>query len=176
MKTLIKYSLKLALILTLISVTSCAVKKNWVSTPESAKATSDYYEATITPEKDGNRFYSSFRLEVANKSNKELQIDWNKTMYVNNGRVSGVFIFKGIKPEDIKNLSIPDEVVAPGAKFTKNISPFSMVAKSPLKSSKDKTYSPGILPNGRNGINLAIKQGGKGFVEKLSFVISEVSE
>ena len=82
MKTFIKYLLKLALILILFSAVSCVAKKVWVSTPEYANATNDFYEATITPEKDEDTFYASFRLDILNKSNEELQIDWNKTLYL----------------------------------------------------------------------------------------------
>ncbi len=176
MNALLKYLLKLGLVLLLFSVTSCAAKKTWVSTPESVDAANDYYEATITPLKDSERFYASFLLDVLNKTDEELRIDWNKTVYINNGSMSGVFLFKGINPEDIKNLSIPDDIVSPGAKFTKTISPFSMVAKSPIKSGKEHTYTPGILPNGRNGIHLVIKQGGKEIVEKLSVIINEIKD
>ena len=176
MKILIEFSLKIALVLILISAMSCANKKNWVITPESANAVNNNYEATITPERDSNRFYAGFRLEVVNKGNEELRIDWNRTAYVNNGRISGGFVFKGVIPEDIKNLSIPDDIVPAGEKFTKNISPFSMIARSPLKSGKEQVYTPGILPNGRNGINLVIRQGSKEYVEKMSFVIKEMIE
>jgi hypothetical protein len=177
-KNFLSCSLKLALVLILFFASSCAGKKLvWKSKPEFNTVENEYYIATITPVKDNDHFFVSFYIDVDNKSDEELKIDWNKTMYISNGRMNGVFVFKGIRPEDIKNLTIPDDIILPGSKFKKVISPYKTLAQAPVKKdSGDKGFSPGILSNGQNGIHLVIRHEGKEIVEKVTFKIKESKE
>jgi hypothetical protein len=175
MKNMMKIFLFAAIAFTLIS---CATKKSfWTSTPELQMAENEYYKATITPLKDENKFYVSFRLDVVNKYSEDLEIDWNKTKYILNNSKYGVFVFNGIKPKDIKNLSISGDIIASGTTFSKDISPQKMVARSPVRSnSADNKIIPGILPNGENGVYLVVRLGSKEIAEKLSITIKENKE
>jgi len=165
----------IGLALTIIS--GCAPAKVWISSPEIQTAGNPYYEARLEPITGKYSFFVSFHLTVTNKSNNELKINWNKTRYIQNNRRFGVFVFKGIKPEDIKNFTIPPEIIPPGDTFSKVISPYKLLARAPIKySSKNKAESsimPGIIPNGKNGILLVVSQNGKEVVEQMSVSIVE---
>ncbi len=153
----------------------CATSKVWISSPVAQTAGNPYYEAKIEPLKSVNKFFVSFLLVVTNKTDKNLEVDWNKTRYIYNGRTHGVFVFDGIRPEDIKSLTIPADTIVSGQNFSKTISPFKLLARAPIKDRyTDKPIiSPGIMPNGKNGIHLVIRQNGKEIIEKISVNIEE---
>jgi len=159
----------------LILGAACAPSKIWISSPATQTAGNPHYEAKIEPLKGGNKFFVSFRLVVINRTGKNMAVDWNKTRYMYNGRTHGVFVFDGIKPEDIKNLTIPADTIASGQPFSKVISPFKLLARAPIKDRyTDKpVISPGIMPNGKNGIYLVVRQNGNEITEKMSVNIKE---
>lgn len=153
----------------------CATSKTaWISKPAIQTAGNVYYEAKIEPVKQEHDFYVSFRLEITNKTDTNLEIDWNKTRYIHNNKTRGVFVFKGIKPEDIKNSTVSPDVISPNGTFSKVISPYKLLARAPLGGrSMDSGIMPGILPTGDNGILLVIWQKGKEITEKLTVNIEE---
>lgn len=163
--------------LTLITISGCAPAKVWISNPEIQTAGNAYYEARLEPVTGKYGFFVSFHLTVNNKSNNELKINWNKTRYTQNNSRFGVFVFKGIKPEDIRNFTIPPDIIPAGDTFSKVISPYKLLARAPIRaSSKIKAESsimPGIIPNGKNGILLVVSQNGKEVVEQISVSIVE---
>jgi len=163
--------------LALTMITGCAPAKVWISSPEIQTAGNLYYEARLEPVTGKYSFFISFHLTVTNKSSKNLKINWNKTHYIHNGRRYGVFVFRGIKPEDIKNLTIPHDIIPAGETFSKVISPYKLLARAPIRdSSKNKAESSimaGIIPNGKNGILLIVSQNGKEVVEQMSVSIVE---
>jgi hypothetical protein len=159
----------------LLLSTGCATPRIWVSSPVKQTAGNPHYEAKIEPLKGGNKFFVSFRLIVINRTDKNMSVDWNKTRYMYNDRPHGVFVFEGIRPEDIKNLTIPAEKIVSGQSFSKIISPFKLLARAPIKDRyTDKPIiSPGIMPIGKNGIYLVVRQNGKEITEKMSVNIKE---
>ncbi len=157
--------------------TSCAPTLVASSTPQIQAADNSYYSVKFEPLKDGYNFFAGFRLEVANKTRKDLEIDWNKTRYLYNGRNEGVFVFMGIRPEDIKNSTIPPDIIPAGQSFSKRISPYRLLARAPL-ARNDKNageISSGPIPNGENGIVLFVRQNGDTIQEKLTVKITETA-
>ena len=173
----IKIGIVVTIGLALTISTACAPAKVWISTPEIQTAGNPYYEARLEPVTGKYSFFASFHLTVTNKSDNDLKINWNKTRYVYNGRRYGIFVFKGIKPEDIKDLTIPPDIIPAGDTFSKVISPYKLLARAPIRdSSKSLDESgiiPGIIPNGKNGIFLVVRQNGKEVVEQMSVSIVE---
>jgi len=135
--------------------------KTWTSSPNIQTTGNQYYKAELEPVKSDHAFFEMFRLTVENKTDNNLEIDWNKTRYIFNGQARGVFVFKGINPEDIKNLTIPADTVPPRAKFSKEIAPAKLVAFAPIRdrsvSAAKSGFSPGVIPEGKNGIYLVIR-------------------
>ncbi len=167
--------LALSIIFILFVFTGCVPSTVWRSTPTVQNAENEYYEAQLEPLTNGHKFFVSFRLTVTNKTGKNLEIDWNKTLYIHNGRTRGGFVFKGIKPEDIKNSTIPADTILGEHTFSKVISPFKMLARPPLRDpgieATESTIYPGILPTGENGILLVVRQNGKEVVKRITLTI-----
>ncbi len=151
----------LCIVFLLVYLIGCAPIKTWTSSPEIQTAGNQYYKVELEPVKNDHAFFEMFRLTVENKTDNNLEIDWNKTRYIFSGRASGVFVFKGINPEDIKNLTIPADTVPPGAKLSKEIAPARLVAVAPIRDRSvgavKSGFSPGVLPEGKNGIYLVIR-------------------
>jgi hypothetical protein len=154
-------AVKITILLFVLSGCTPMPMKTWTSSPVNQTAQNPYYEVQFEPLKQNNNFFEIFRITVENKTDNNLEIDWNKTRYIFNGRARGVFVFKGINPEDIKNLTIPADTVPPGTKFSKEISPAKLVAFAPIRDRTDSAaksgFSPGVIPEGENGIYLVIR-------------------
>ena len=165
------------MILFLFMAAGCATtKKIWTSQPEVQKAANPSYEARLEPITLGHHFFVMFKLEITNNTDKNLEIDWNQTRYLYNGRSHGVFVFKGIDPKSVKN-AIPPDIIPPGVTFSKEIAPLKLVAWAPIKDKSVKAgqrgISPGVLPVGQNGIFLVLIQDGKKIVAKMTVKITE---
>ncbi len=172
-------SMKIVFILmfgfSLTMATGCAPTLISISTPEIQTVENSYYTTQFEPLAEGKNYFDGFRLKVVNKTRKDLEIDWNKTRYLYNGRDIGVFVFKGIKPENIKNSTIPPDTIPSGQSLTKDISPLKLVAREPLtgKGAKAGKITSGPIPNGENGIFLFIRQNGNTIKEKMAVKITE---
>lgn len=174
-----KNSMKIGLILlfgfTLTLTTGCAPTLVSISSPKIKAVENSYYTAQFEPLAEGKNYFDRFRLRIMNKTQKDLEIDWNKTRYLYNGRDIGVFVFSGIKPENIKNITIPGDIIHAGQSFTKDISPLKLIAREPItgKGAKAGRITYGPIPTGENGIFLFVKANGKAIKEKITVKISE---
>ena len=175
MKQPVRKMIRLALIMILISTLGCVPAKTiWTSEPDSGMSSNKYFQAKLEPMKQGRDFYVSFRVEVKNLTQNNLAIDWNKTLYIHNGHKKGIFVFKGIKPEDIKNKSIPTDIIPSGHTFSKVVAPYKLLARPPLMDrGQSKDIEAGILPNGDNGMQLVVRYRGEELVETMKVKITE---
>ena len=174
-----KRSLCLGLIFLVTILMGCATTtKDWVSKPASLKVESSHFRATMEPEKKGNKTFVAFRLVLENRTDKPLEIDWNQTRYLLNGKPNGIFWFRGIDPRTIKG-NIPPDIIPGGSRFEKMIFPVKLVAFAPVQDDTLRDGGPGIfpgpMPEGENGISLVVNQGGNKITEKLVFVIAAQS-
>jgi len=153
----------------MIIVLGCVPTKIWTSHPEIQSSGNKYYDVQFEPLKKDNNFFEMFLLTV------DLEIDWNQTRYIYNGKLYGGFAFEGIRPEDVKNSTIPSVVISKGSRFSKEIAPLKLMAFVPLRDNSvgaDKSgISPGPLPAGENGIFLVIRQNGQVVREKITLNI-----
>jgi hypothetical protein len=157
------------------SMIGCATTKStWTSEPPLQKEENAIFDIAFYPLKDGHDFFVKFRLDLTNKSDDVLKIDWNKTKYIHNGRAKGVFVFEGIDPADVRNRTVLDDVIDARSDFSKVIMPYKLVAWTPLRThTSEKSISAGMLPNGENGIHLVIKHKGIEIIKELSVVIEK---
>jgi hypothetical protein len=155
--------------------TGCAPTLISISTPEIQTVENSYYSAQFEPLAEGKNFFDKFSLKVANKTDKDLEVEWNKTRYLYNGHDLGIFVFSGIQPEDIKNLTIPPEIIPAGHSFSKVITPLKLLAREPIsgKSNQAGKLTSGPIPNGESGILLFIRQNGNQIKEKITINITE---
>jgi len=153
----------------------CATTKIWTSDPPAQYAENPHFKAGFEPLKTGDKFYEMFRLTLDNKTDGELEIDWNKTRFIYDGRGFGGFAFRGIKPEDIKNGTIASDVVPPKQRFSKTIAPVKLIAWAPLKDKSvpagERGIFPGPLKAGENGIFLVVLKDGQEIREKITVIL-----
>lgn len=169
----------LKIVLLIISIpilgigSGCAKRTIWIADPGIKGVRNPFYEAQLEPLKTDKNFFYYFQVTIFNKTDAELKIDWNKTQYLRNGTSKGVFIFQGINPDDIKNLTIPYEIVPVGERLIKRIAPYELVAWNPYRSKSESRINPGIIPAGRNGILLVILVDGEEVIERIEVDIKE---
>ncbi len=158
----------------IVYVTGCTGHPNpsrltWTSTPAVQKASNAYFEVSLAPVKLGNNYFAAFQITIVNKTDGDLFIDWNKTLYLYDKKSYGVFVFKGIEPSTVKSATVPPDLVPAGGQLLKEVMPYKLVAWMPIEKGApgDESIRPGIIPKGDNGISLCIKKGKKIIVEKL---------
>jgi len=107
----------------IVIVCSCAPRYVWRFSSVKT-ATNNYFVADIFPHCSyGCR---SFSLTIENKTDKDIELDWNKTLYISNGTTSGGFMFEGVVYKDRNNPKTPDIIFAK-SKFSKTIWPNNLV-------------------------------------------------
>lgn len=121
--------MKILIIIIIISFLICGccgtiVNVAWKDNPEIRKIENEYLEANITPilKKNTKGCYESFNLSIYNKSDKNIELNWNKTLYYANGQTSGGFMFEGIFYRDKNEAKLPD-IILPKSQLSKIISP-----------------------------------------------------
>jgi hypothetical protein len=145
----------------------------WKSEPSIQKADNEYFEAKITPKSKFNEYpnwgYDKFLLEIKNKTAKNIELDWNKTLYIKNGQTSGGFMFEGILYMQRNDPKLPDFIFS-NSSFSKIITPSVLVS---WISSKDNSgWNSNIIDIGEHGVFLTMVVDGKEIQEKMVVVIS----
>jgi hypothetical protein len=152
------------LFLTLILVVvGCASQQPWRSDPNMQQASNEYYVATISPIYIFNG-YKGFLLYVHNSSTQDLEVDWDNTFYLYNGKKEGGFIFRNMRSGDKpKTPSIIAGSIFSKEIFPKKLAEFSTVAMSTI-------HNP--MQPGENGVLLSVKVDGKQITETLTLTVS----
>lgn len=136
-------------------------------TPTIQTSANDFFVAKISPICPNS--CRAFSLTVENKTDKDIEIDWNRTLYISNGRTSGGFMFEGVVYRDRNNPKPPDIIFAKSS-FTKEIMPNNLVDFSTSQYSGGWRHEQ--MPTGENGVYLTIKVGGEEIKEKLTINIT----
>ncbi|HCY83926.1 MAG TPA: hypothetical protein DHV36_02195 [Desulfobacteraceae bacterium] len=173
-----KKSIVMLVMVPVLFLAGCtAATYEYTSTPVAGTIATQAFEATFTPKKNGTQYFNQFQVDITNLSKFPLEIDWNNTAYLLNGKKNGRVVWAGIAPATVREGKIPYDVVAPGTSLTRKISPLTKVAISQRKdrsAGKDKTgLYAGILPAGENGILLTLKNQGQTVLKKMTVVIAE---
>ena len=108
----------------------CASKPAWKSEPNTRQVENQFFNAAISPVFifDG---YKGFLLTIHNKTSKNMEIDWNKTLYIYNSKTNGGFMFKDTPFAD-RNKPRPAEIIPGDALFQKEIFPSNLAEFSSL--------------------------------------------
>jgi len=144
---------KIAVILAVLLFTGCGIAMKMRSVPEIAHVGNEFFTAEITP-MQGLFGYDSFALDIQGKTDSNIEIDWNKTLFISNGQTSGSFMFEGIVYKDRNNPKTPD-IIFGKSRFVKRIWPNNLVDYNSGK------YNSGWvnrrLPSGDTGVYLTVK-------------------
>jgi hypothetical protein len=135
-------------------------------TPTIQTSSNDFFTAKISPLCPNG--CQAFLLTIENKTDKDLELDWNKTLYISNGRTSGGFMFEGVVYKDRNNPKPPDIIFAK-SRFLKTIWPNNLVHFS---SGKYGGWRNEDMPTGENGVYLTVKIGDQEIKEKITINIT----
>ena len=129
----------------------------------------DYFTMEISPvcNADGCK---SFNLTVTNKTDKNLELDWNKTFYIRHGQKTGGFMFEGVTYKDRHNARSPD-IIPPGDELSARVWPNDLVC---YVIGKNGGWQKKPMPMGENGVCLTVKIEDKEVSEELSVSLSKM--
>jgi len=150
-------------------ITGCVTTRYvWKADPVRQSVDNEYFSANISTASCDRWGCEKFRLSVKNKTDKNIELNWNKTLYIVNGQTSGGFMFEGIVYRDRNSPKSPDIIFANG-ELTKGIWPNNLVGFS---SGKYGGWRHGSMPRGENGVYLTVNIDGKEISEKLTLSLS----
>lgn len=138
--------------------------------PMLQKASNEVYDASIAPITD-QWGCKAFQLTVKNKTSKNIEINWNKTLFISQGQSSGGFMFEGIVYLQRNNPKQPD-VVFPNASLSKEIMPNNLVEYRNGEYGGAGGWENNPMEPGENGIYLSVDVDGKEVGEKMTISIS----
>lgn len=154
-----------------------AKSKTWTSSPEIGKIDRPSYTIEFEPTKSDETIFDGFRLTVTNKSAKSVEIDWNKTRYIHDGKNKGLFYFEKIDPKSVRNKTIPPDMIGAGKSLSKNICPAKLISYAPIGEESvrpgKRGISCGLIPKGDNGIGLSLRVDGQPVSERIMVTIRD---
>lgn len=144
----------------ILFIAACSTGHVWKSSPIKQIAKNSCFNTRIDPAYDRDMIVG-FDLKVKNNCKEDVQIIWDKTVFMFNSKNHGTFLFNGEnkkalgsrKPETIKGESV----------ISRRIFPVEYV------TSKGQ-YTP--LKEGKNGVFVTVKKGLRGYHETLLLNIS----
>jgi hypothetical protein len=153
----------------------CVPKYTWKADPVIQTIDNQSYTAQIKPVERYKGIFAGFKLTVDNKTGQDIEIDWNKTLYLQNNQTNGGFMFEGIVYADRNNPKAPDVVFANDT-FKKEIWPSNLVYYSRSLTAEFSGWEHKGLPAGQNGIYLTMRINGHEVHEKLMVDVTIVKE
>ena len=123
----------------------------------SGSVSNKYFDASVLGHRD------SFSLSIQNKTSQDLEVDWNKTLFISSGTTSGGFMFEGVVYTNRNNPKPPDVVFA-NSHFVKIIYPNNLVSYT---SGKYGGWSHDSIGYGATGVYLTVKVGNEEIKEKI---------
>jgi hypothetical protein len=168
------------IIIILLFLAGCATAARvYQSNPTVQSAGNANFEAKLEPLRaEGHDYFNSFRFGFSNKTNKDLIIVWSKSYYLHNGKKRGLFGWEGLTFEQLKGLKAePDQTFPAGESSSIRIFPLQLLGWKGLGEKKkgstpEEGFSLGVIPQGENGLSLAVKLDGKLIREKISVNIT----
>lgn len=156
-------------IIALLIFTSCAYRQHiWESNPKVQDKKNDVFWVGMGATCGQNQC-NSFMLNIVNRTNEDLELIWDKTLYVKNGHTSGGFMFEGIVYKD-RNNPKPADIIFANEEFVKVIWPTNLVYFDTRKYGGGWKHAN--FPIGENGIYLTIKANNRELHEKLTVSIT----
>lgn len=131
----------------------------WKSRPAKQEVSNDYFDAKLSPI-CSSWGCKAFLLSLENKTNKNLEFNWNKTLYIRKGQTSGSFMFEGVVYKD-RNNSKPPDIIFANSKLLKTIWPNNLVYFS------NYGWGHESMGAGENGVYLSVIVNGKEVNEQL---------
>ena len=140
----------------------------WKSDPPLQSYNNRYFAISTVPIIlfDG---YGAFAIKVKNKTNRNIEVDWNRTIFISNAEANGGFMFQGIAYER-RNCRIPPDIIPPYRTLRKIVFPNNLVVKS------DDVWVHKPMQKGENGLYITVRINGKNMGATLTSHLSEKRE
>jgi len=104
------------------------------------------------------KYYDGFLIEIRNNTSVDVEINWNRTLYLNDGQTRGNFMFEGILYAE-RNHPKAADVINPGVAFKKKVWPTVLVRA--IKLYQRYEWVHGHLHAGKHGVSLSLWIDGK---------------
>lgn len=114
----------------------------------------------------------AFVISIQNKTDSTLEIDWNRTLFLDNGQSRGTFMFEGVKFSDRNAQKAPD-IVGPNGSFKKSIWPNTNVYYSSGIGWSHKNMLGYSGRTGKYGVSLSVKVDGKEIRQQVELTITK---
>jgi len=158
----------------------CAKEQVYNSIPPMQTVSTSIFEVKLEPLKaEGYDYYNRFRYQFTNKTNGDLVIDWSETYYLRNGKRYGHFVWEGLTFEELREVKKqPTISIAARKTNTIEIAPAKLLGwKEEGVRMKATTPEAGFtltpLPEGENGMSIAVMQDGKLLRKKILVKITK---
>lgn len=149
---------KYLLILLCLFISACGYKYTWEDKSNERMISNQCFDASIEPYPNYRKGFNSFLLNVRNKTDKDLTINWNRSFFIRDGATNGGLDYQN---RCYTNNKEPDTIFPKGS-FSKNV--FPDVFLVPVFQGCDHEY----LPEGDNGIMLSVICEGKEVQSKMN--------
>jgi len=159
---------KLAVAIFIVFLVASCSRGPWVikSYPPVQKIDNSLYTIQLTPSEVDRYSYTAFDLTIKNKTDKDIELEWDRTYYLQSGQTNGGFMFEGIIERDRNNPKPPDIIMAQTI-FSKTIYP-NFLTVYRVTPAGTIIWRHDSFTNGENGIYLSLKVKGKEIREKLT--------
>lgn len=108
-------------------LTGCVQKQYSFNKVDTTSTINKDLEIELTP--TGKSYiagYSAFILNIKNNTNRDMELDWNKTNFIKDGNTSGTFMFEGVVYKD-RNAPKANDIIFANSNFSKTIYPNNFV-------------------------------------------------
>lgn len=147
------------------------------SAPEIQRLENKFFEAAITPMRawTGSGCYDSLELTVTNKTNMNLEVIWDQTLFISDGRTNGTFWFEGLMYKE-KNTPQQPDIIPAEQRIVKVIFPNNLMYFTG-HFGIDGRFIPetrhGCLPAGAVGVFVTVKAGEQQIGDRLTVTIGK---
>ncbi len=163
-----KSKIALSIAIFVLVLAGCAKEQIYSSSPPMQTVSTSIFEVKLEPLKaEGYNYYNRFRYQFTNKTSGDLVIDWSETFYLRNGNNYGRFGWEGLTFEQLREVQEePDVTIAAGKTDAIELFPIKLIGwKEEGVRMKASTPEAGFtltpLPEGENGMSIAVLQDGK---------------
>jgi hypothetical protein len=156
------------------SMSACSSLPEPRVTSVASKASSQWVDVTATPILDRqygiNVGYTGILLEVRNKTNQDVTINWDETFYLQGGQPNGGFSLEGTLGARLKGF----DIILAQETFVTTIYPAVLANPSGISTLSDPrlNWAHKPMPMGENGIDVKLRVGTQEVRERLTFKIS----
>lgn len=145
------------------------------TTPYSADAKTIASEAyTVKLDPIGNAewaYYDGFELTVENTGTKDIELNWDRTLYMENGQTNGGFMYEGIVYAQ-RNSPKPPDLIFAGTHIKKRIYPNVLVDL--YKGYKKVEWMHRMFKAGRHGVSLSLWIDGEEIRETVEVKVTQL--